>query len=107
MYKYEFTGERPIKTKSGLVIASDFVRIVYGSRGAYVEFDGCKLITTSLHIVSVHHYYYIEYATTDNIKVYFQLHMVNYADYIRGMWYIAPTHLQGFIRAERYFMGVH
>ena len=107
MYTYEFVEERPIKTLSGLVVANDFVRIVNGGRGAYVEFKGESLITSAFHIVSVKHFYYIEYATTDNVKAYFQLHKVSYADYLRGMWYISPIHLQGFKRSGKYIVGVH
>jgi hypothetical protein len=101
MYKYEFVGDRPIKTLSGLVIASDFKRIAIGNRGAYVEFSTAQIVPSAVHITTMRHYYYVEYVTPDGIKVYYQLHKVGYANYIPGMWYIAPIHLQGFERTIR------
>jgi hypothetical protein len=102
MYRYEFKGERPIKTISGVVVASDFTRIVHGNRGAYVEFDTECINLDAMNIKAMRHYFYTEYATIDNIKVYFQLHKVSYADYLPGMWYISPIHLQGFERSGKY-----
>ena len=106
MYKYEFVGERPIKTKSGVVVASDFTRIVHGGRGAYVEFSFEQMEHISMHRVHTYHYYYNEFATIDDIKVYFQLHRVKYADYIPTMFYISPVYLKGFVRAGKYIIGL-
>jgi hypothetical protein len=102
MYIYEFKGKKPIKTLSGLVIASDFTRVVLGNRGAYVEFGTEHINLDVMNIKAARHYFYTEYATTDGIKVYYQIHKVSYADYIPGMWYISPIHLQGFERTGKY-----
>ena len=101
MYRYEFVGERPIKTLSGLIIAEDFTRIVLGGRGAYVEFSGEQIYDVVLNKLDTHHYYYIEMVVDKNIKVYFQLHTVKYADYKVHMYYISPIYLQGFIRVGK------
>jgi hypothetical protein len=83
------------------VIASDFKRIAIGNRGSYVEFGTEQIVPSAVHITATHHYYYVEYKTTDGIKVYYQLHRVSYANYVPEMWYIAPMHLQGFERTIR------
>jgi hypothetical protein len=102
MNRYEFKGKLPIKTKSGLVVASSYSRIVHGGRGAYIEFHDSHIDKAVLIPVAQPHYYYDEYRTLDGIKVYHQIKQVSYADYQIGYWYITPTQLQDFIVIGRY-----
>jgi hypothetical protein len=114
MFKWEYIGKDAdvVKTLSGFVIATSFRRIVYGGRGAYVEFTPNQMFMFHLTIPSSQQWrissrvaYYIEYRTKDesNVKVYFQLRPVVYADYIPGMLYIAPRYLQDFRSTSKIF----
>ena len=112
MFKWEYVGSGDIKTLSGLVIATGFKRIVHGGRGAYVEFAPNQMFKSELTIPSSQQWrigsraaYYIEYRTKDSsdVKVYFQLRPVVYADYIPGMLYIAPRYLQDFRSTGKVF----
>ena len=88
-----------IKTKKGISVATDFVRIVYGERGAYMEFTKAQIIQKNIHIPLNAKWrlseewkdkvYYIEYRTTDNVMVYHQKRIVGYADYKLNYFYIS------------------
>ena len=81
-------------TRSHVHCASGYDRVVIGGRGPYVEFDVKHLIQDSLSTITHEHYYYIELRTNvDHVKVYAQLHRVDYADYIPGKFYISPFDL--------------
>lgn len=113
-YEYNYIGwadDPIILVKSGVQIATGFIRIVHGDRGAYVEFDPSQLEEDYLFIPKdkewrVRHpnAYYIEYRTTDGefVMVYKQKKEVDYADYVPGMYYISPMHLANFERGEKY-----
>jgi len=82
----------------GIPIATDFVRVVHGKRGSYYEFTAKHLEsfrknysipTNALWRRNSKHAYYIEYRTRDNVKIYYQLKTVSYADYKVGMYYIS------------------
>lgn len=89
-------------TKSGSHIAVGYERIVVGGRGPYIEFDEGQLILDELFVPEDQRWrfqhgmsYYYEYRTkTDNVKVYRQKKIVDYADYLIGMWYISPFDLR-------------
>ena len=102
MNRYEYRGQLPIKTKSGLIVANSYSRIVHGGRGAYVEFHDSYMEKSVLIVVAQPHYYYDEYRTLDGIKVYHQIRRTDYADYQIGYWYISPTHLRDFAVIGRY-----
>ena len=106
MYLYTFDGSLPIRTQNGVTIAHDYTRIVHGGRGAYVEFSRDQIIKESLYDPVVLHYYYKEYRTLDNVKVYCQHHLVSYADYQIGMYYVSPTFLKGFNNTGRKYRMV-
>ena len=106
MFLYEFTNTLPIKTLSGLIVASNYVRIVYGGRGAYVEFSFEQVFTHLLTKSITPHYYFVEYRTSDNIMAYFQKHKVSYADYLPNMFYISPVFLQNFERTQKRYRVV-
>ena len=81
-----------LTTSTGLVVAVGFLRVVIGGRGPYVEFCDSQVERNNLRGVSVAHYYYDEWRTTDsaNLKLYHQKKRVDYADYLPGMWYASP-----------------
>ena len=88
-------------TKTNLLIAKGYNRIVLGGRGPYIEFDDSQVKMKNCFIPKEEAWrqlsdtaYYIEYRTDrDYVKVYKQLRIVNYADYIVGLYYISPFDL--------------
>lgn len=98
-------------TKSALLIAEGYDRLVIGKRGPYVEFNNIN--TENIHIPKEQKYrldnllvYYDEYRTNDecNVKIYFQKKCVKYADYKIGKWYISPYDLEfGYTNSIRNF----
>ena len=97
-------------TSSGELIANDYERVVYGGRGAYVEFSSLQLNRSNMYVPRKQSWrmdspewrdkvYYDEYRTKeDHTKVYHQKKLVDYADYKIGFWYIFSKDL--FIVAE-------
>ena len=86
-----------IHTKSGTPIATDYRRVVYGKRGAYVEFWPEQMVKENLRRVKYERpNYFHEWRSNDcdAIMVYQQLRTVAYADYRIGMYYVAPGDLQ-------------
>ncbi len=90
-------------TKSGLLVATGYDRIVIGDRGPYIEFNDTQINIENFHIPKAEEYrmtsdsvYYIEFRSLDdcNVKVYFQLKEVDYADYKIGKLYISPFSLK-------------
>jgi hypothetical protein len=101
MNYYRFKGN--IKTCGGITISSGFNRIVHGGRGDYVEFDEDQIFKSELNIPEEEKYrllsdlvYYIEYRTRDDVKVYLQKKLVDYADYKLNKFYISPRDLENF-----------
>ena len=99
---YEFRlripcGDNPRRkfyTKSGTLLATGYVRVVIGDRGPYVEFAMEHLNREVLEESTARHVYYIEFRSIpDNVKVYCQLKVVDYADYVVGMNYVSPFEL--------------
>lgn len=92
-----------IKTKNGIPVATDFVRIVHGERGSFVEFTKDQILLKTISIPQNAKWrfsqfwlkiiYYFEYRTTDNISVYYQKKLVSYADYKLKHYYIAVEDL--------------
>lgn len=104
-----------VKTAGGSLIATSFTRVVHGGRGDYIEMDDSAVVRSSLRVppdkrwkLRSRDVYYHEYRTVpDNIKVYFQVREVKYADYRAGMWYVHPKGVLGFapahvIRVDKY-----
>ena len=94
------------ETKSGLLVANDYIRIVLGDRGPYIEFDESHIVRENIYIPKEEQWrttsntaYYNEWRTTsDNVKIYEQKRVVDYADYKIGLWYISPFDL--YIKGE-------
>lgn len=85
-----------LRTKSGVLIARTYIRVVHGDRGDYVEFvpDRDIIMSDSLRPSSRMHRYYYEWRTVpDNVKLYEQRMRVDYADYRQGYWYVSPRQL--------------
>lgn len=81
-------------TKSGDCIAIGYDRVVIGDRGPCVEFDAVHLLHDRFKESDEKHFYYVELRTlSDDVKVYFQIHRVDYADYLPGKCYISPFEL--------------
>jgi len=87
---------------SQIKISNGFNRVVIGGRGPYVEFTDNQIVLESftvpkdqLYRFSDKRIYYIEFRSIDdsNIKLYYQLKTVAYADYKIGMFYISPYEL--------------
>lgn len=89
-------------SSNGLMLLSGYNRVVFGSRGPYVEINECQIKTKNMHIpinqlyrLSDSRVYYVEFRSNceSNVMVYYQLRTVAYADYKLGMFYISPTDL--------------
>jgi len=90
-------------TKSGLLIAKGYERIVIGGRGPYIEFSKSQIQHVNIfipdharHKLENEFSYYHEYRSKDKsyVKLYYQKACVSYADYKIGMWYIDPSLLK-------------
>jgi len=83
------------------VIAERYQRVVIGQRGPYIEFTKNQIIDSQLYIPKNQLYrlsdpkvYYIEFRTLENnVKVYYQMRTVAYADYLINHFYISPFDL--------------
>jgi hypothetical protein len=86
---------------SNTPIATQYQRVVIGQRGPYVEFTKNQICDHELYIPKSQLYrlsdpkvYYIEFRTLqNNVKVYYQMRSVAYADYLINHFYISPTDL--------------
>lgn len=101
-FRIPLDGDSDMKfyTKSGLLLATGYERIVIGGRGPYIEFSSDQIEHGNIHIPKHAEYklensfsYYHEYRSNDecNVKLYDQKIGVSYADYKVGMWYIDPN----------------
>lgn len=81
-------------TESGCRLATGYNRVVIGDRGPYVEFELEHLNSDIISETKKRHFYYIELRSDiDDIKIYAQVHPVNYADYVVGKYYVSPFEL--------------
>jgi len=96
------SGRFPLYTKDSTLIAKKYQRIVIGQRGPYVEFSKDDINLNQLYIPKNQLYrlsdpkiYYVEFRTNDksNVKVYYQMRSVAYADYRIEYFYISPDDL--------------
>jgi hypothetical protein len=82
-------------------IADRYQRVVIGQRGPYIEFTKNQIIDKLLYIPKNQLYrlsdpkvYYIEFRTIEeDVKVYYQMRSVAYADYLINHFYISPLDL--------------
>ena len=89
-------------TNAGLPLLTSYNRVVFGGRGPYVEVYDTKIKNKNIHVPVEQIYrltdlrvYYVEFLSNDlsNVKVYYQLKTVAYADYKIGLFYISPFDL--------------
>jgi hypothetical protein len=91
----------PLFTSLHNTIARSYQRVVIGQRGPYIEFSKNDILEKELYIPKSQLYrlsdpkvYYIEFRTIDNdVKVYYQMRSVAYADYRIEYFYISPDDL--------------
>ena len=92
----------PLYTNTGILLLTGYTRVVIGGRGPYVEFINTDIVFSNIHIPTNQKYrfnnpnvYYLEYRSNDasNVKIYYQLKTVNYADYRINYGYISPFDL--------------
>jgi hypothetical protein len=89
-------------TKSKTLVCNGYSRVVIGGRGPYVEFSEDQIAMPSFFVPKEQLYrffdkriYYMEFRSNDksNVKLYYQLRTVSYANYKIGMLYISPNDL--------------
>jgi hypothetical protein len=88
---------------SGATFAENYSRIVYGDRGPYLEFARAQILVeltsrfgnpTALPSPTLPVFYLWLHPVSDpEVKVYWQSRTVSYADYRRGLYYVAPGQL--------------
>lgn len=96
----------PLYLLDGTPFSNDFVRVVHGGRGDYVELVKNQFLVelepkfkgTILpdEVSDEPFYYYWLQPIGRNEKVYWQIKTVSYADYKIGYYYISPEFLQPF-----------
>jgi len=100
-----------IYLKDETLFANEFVRVIHGNRGDYVEFKKDQIIpdliskfNNNITNNSNNFYYYWLYPVNNpEIKVYFQQRIVKYADYKIGMYYVSPDLFLDFKDPEKLF----
>ena len=94
--------EKNFYTKTGLLIATAYHRVVIGKRGPYVEFHFTDIKWNDFYVPDDQLYrcdskvvYYEEWRSMDKafVKLYLQKRIVAYADYKIHMCYISPFDL--------------
>ena len=107
-------GECPVYEKEqiplffkdgGDCLASDYIRVVHGKRGDYVELSKDQLAIELVskfrpkvpeEIADEPFYYYWLMPKGRQEKIYWQIKTVKYADYRRGFYYISVDDLKDF-----------
>ncbi len=93
---------KKLYTKTGLLVAFAYDRVVIGKRGPYVEFNWNHVMWKDFYIPDDQLYrinngrvYYEEHRSMDEayVKLYFQKKTVAYADYRVNKCYISPFDL--------------
>ncbi|WP_054692497.1 hypothetical protein [Syntrophomonas palmitatica] len=97
----ESGGDINIYTPDGMLLATGYQRIVVGDYGAYIEISRQQIVKSNLRVkpgqefrlnpdIANVKYEWYEPVDGSNVKIYFQIGTVKYADYQRGMYYISP-----------------
>ena len=90
----------PLYFLDGVLFATDYIRVVHGGRGNYVELLKEQIqvnlkskfnydLPDKVSIQSFYYYWLIPENRTE--KIYWQARLVNYADYKIGLYYISPN----------------
>jgi len=100
--KISHEGDKDLQLfQNGELIAKGYNIVVFGKRGPYLEFEKGNLCWDNIHLKPEHRWrlttpyaYYVEYHTIkSDVKIYYQLKTVDYADYLIGKFYISPFEL--------------
>ncbi len=95
---------KPLYFLDGVLFANDYVRIVHGGRGDYIELTKEQIVVELVSKFgnklpdSITHkpfYYWHLIPVGREEKVYWQIRTVSYADYKIGMYYIDPKLVKG------------
>lgn len=95
----------PVIGLNGVLIASDYTRLVQGGRGDYLEMADDMIVKENIEIQPGQKFrldteqqsrvFYHWYRTKQGwYKLYYQIRLVGYADYKIGFWYIDPLHVR-------------
>jgi len=100
-------------TKKKLLLAEDWVRVVHGGRGDYIELDREQILSnlenkftkkSDQELLNGEHFYEWLYPSGDpDLKIYRQLKTVTYADYKIGKYYISVDEFPDFKDPEKLF----
>lgn len=105
-YKDPGAFNLPIRLNDGTPLLNGYNRIVIGNHGAYIEFDAHNLllpIQTKIgqefreqetYKCKYHWKNPLVNGAPVDVKIYYQIDKVNYADYLVGMYYIDPYEIQ-------------
>lgn len=95
---------KEFKLKDGTTFAIDYVRVVVGGMGPYIEFKAEHIVVPLKTQPGQEYrghgkyqavkYFWLTPADGPTIKVYHQRGKVNYADYKVGLYYVDPNELQ-------------
>jgi hypothetical protein len=99
----------PLYFLDGTLFAKDYIRVVHGGRGDYVELNRDDItvemvskfnykIPDKVSDESFYYYWLVPINRTE--KIYWQVRTVKYADYKPGMYYISPELLLKFKEKE-------
>lgn len=97
----------PLYFKDGTLFSDDYIRIVQGGRGDYVEVALNQIkINLKSHfsqkipkeLTNENFFYYWLEPINRNEKIYWQIKQVPYADYKRNLYYINPILLKDFTK---------
>lgn len=103
-YRKMDSTNKPLYFLDGTLFATDYVRIVHGGRGDYIELTKeqivVELVSKMGHkipdvITHKPFYYYFLIPSGRDEKIYWQIRTVSYADYKTGMYYIDPSLVTG------------
>lgn len=94
-------SNKKIYSKSGLLISNGYKRIVIGDYGAFIEFDKSQAVVSNIIVkpgqeyrqqpffVKTVKYFWLTDKNNSDIKIYYQLRTVNYADYKPSNFYVS------------------
>ena len=96
----------PCYTLCGTLIATGYNRIVIGDYGAFVEFTPEQIVNSAIRVKPGQEYridseqfcnrvkyHWLTAKDGSDVKIYYQQKMVDYADYVPGMYYVSPYEL--------------
>lgn len=105
------SNDHPIFSKKGTLIAKKYDRIVVGDYGAFIEFSAENAATINYVVKpgqeyrindprykdNVKYLWYTLPGEEDEVKLYYQMRTVTYADYIPGKYYLSVHEAANFV----------